>query len=276
MEDFIRLELLKKPRPKADAIFFSLMDYVEENNMPAPGEAAVIKRITKLRKEVDQQPPSELDTPWTIGASIAYGIPPDMIPVLFEVITAPEDGIALTIREARWLSTIYNVAKPLIEQEAPGQPLQQFGYLYMMANQYAQRERIAELKGKLPPDTSELDRLYFIDGDLDIIEGEFSTYLPEMHKEAQQALENFNPLPIESLESRLGKLTKEQVDLFNEWLYIIHLGQVHPRRGKDAQEKLFKQHPDLIPLTQAWMKWSVESQKGGYKNARLNNQTVRE
>lgn len=225
-----------------------------------------------IKQKMDMTP-SDLDNPWTIGASIAHGIPPDMIPVLFEVITAPKDKIApLTIRQARWLSTIYHAAKPLIERKPPDQSLVP-GYLYMMADQYAQCERIAELKGELPPDTSKLDRLYFIDGELDLTKGFFSTYFPEMQEKAQQDLENFTPLSTEILESILGKLTQEQVDLFNEWDYITHFGQVHPMRGFDAQDKLFEQHPDLIPLIQAWMKWCEEVLEGG-ENARLNNQTV--
>ncbi|MFC2041744.1 hypothetical protein ACFLTY_05450 [Chloroflexota bacterium] len=289
MEDFIRLQLLKQPRPTADEIYSHLMDYVEEKRLPLPGDSAVIKRITKIRKEIGNHPPSELDNAWSIGACIKHDIPSDIIPMLIELreisLKFKQKGETLdlppewrkaeaeareevenepTIRQARWIAKLYPLVEKLIDGQDPAGESSRVGYHDIIAGQYAIKEKLAELKGT-PLDTSDLDKHYFIDHNLDIIEGFFMTELPEQYNEARQALENFTPISTDTLEQILGKLTKEQADLMNEWFRILHVIQVHPKQGVPEQRELFKNHPELKPLANKVLKWSVESEKDGEK-----------
>ncbi|MFC1869869.1 hypothetical protein ACFLYE_01195 [Chloroflexota bacterium] len=233
-----------------------------------PGGSAIQKWYTK---EKTKFAPGPLDTPWTIGACEKYNISGDMIPRLLELkrieASRPVDirelekefpCFSLTIRVARWFSRLYSLVDKLMDAQQPEAPeLLRLGSHYIIAEQYAEAERLSEVKGKDCPDTSELD---ITTQELNIMEGFFNTFCPESQKKARQALDNFTPLPQEWLESVLGKLTKEQADLFNEWLHICCIVQVHPRQGSQSQKKLFKEHPELIPLTETWLKWCIESQ----------------
>ena len=116
-----------------------------------------------------------LDTPWSIGTSIAYGIPADIIPLLIEYrrdISSIKDikgkkrdlsTTRLTIRKARWMARLYPVAKSLLEDEYPDSLIKQRILLSSLADEYCRRERLAEIAGKnKPPDTHFLDTLVFV------------------------------------------------------------------------------------------------------------------
>jgi len=199
MEDFIRIELLKKPRPTANTIFKGLMDDLEGNGIEdtkVPGEDAVIKRITKLRKEVDAHPPSDLDSPWTIGACLEYNIPltPTLLeiyqtglqdtplcPLLVETYRIKRDEVStrLTIRQARWFTLLFPLLEPKIKVKCSElEPITQLGIVVFIAEQYANREQIAEITNHIP-DTLLMDNKYFIKEDFSSVVAE--TYWMEAY-----------------------------------------------------------------------------------------------
>jgi len=198
-------------------------------------------RLADIRKALQSKPP--IDKPWSIGSCVEYGIPADIIPHLVEEQkVCPREQ---TVRQAIWFARLYPIIDKLIDSAHPdASPLLRLGYHTFIADQYAECERLSKILGKDHPDTSDLDKLYFIDGELDITEGWFRSYFPEEYEKAQKALENYAPLSKEALEAVLGKVTKEQADLLNDCLYIMYLFQVHPREGFELLEK----HPHLKTL----------------------------
>lgn len=116
-----------------------------------------------------------LDAPWGIGASIVYDIPADIIPLLIEyrrdisnINGRDISDSRLTIRKARWMSRLYQVAKPLLEKEYPDSPVKQRILLSTLADEYSRRERLAEISGEKMPDTHYLDTLVFVRDDLSV------------------------------------------------------------------------------------------------------------
>jgi hypothetical protein len=232
-----------------------------------PGESAIRKALQELSKPYE----NPLDAPWSIGSCIKYGIPADFIPYLIEfqkakelpappqlrIVVIIEDvlpKLQITIRDSIWMARLYPVINEVIDIEVPNASLlQRLGYCVIIAAQYAERERISEVLGKDHPDTGDLDLLYFIDRELDLIEGMLKTSEPEYYAKAQQSLEDFTPLTKQTLESVLGKLSRKQVTLFNEWLYTMYLYLVHPLKSLQAKAQLFEKHPDLQPLTERWL-----------------------
>lgn len=182
MENFIRGELLREPRPKANDIFLALMKSFDDTGNPVPGEDAIIKRITKLKKEVDAHPRSELDNPFTIGACLKYNIP--LTPALIEVYRLTlADADEISIRHARWFSVFLPLLEPRVKDKRPNlKPLAQLGIVVIIAHNYARLEQIAEIKGH-PLDTSWMDNKHFIEEDFSdgaLTEGFFRTlYTPQ-------------------------------------------------------------------------------------------------
>jgi len=188
MEDFIYNKLIKKPRPTANSIHQSLIKYLEGQKIPdseIPGEDAIIKRITKLRKTVVAHPPSDLDNPFTIGDCLKYQI--TLTPALLTEYqsglkyenegdyekTLKEFNVPLdealpastTIREARWLNLLYPHLMSRIKAKRPElKPLVQLGRVSFIAGQYASLEQICEISER-PMDTRYLDTTYFVKED---------------------------------------------------------------------------------------------------------------
>jgi len=184
MEDFIRGELLKRPRPKANCIFQGLVTWLERQNRDCPGEDAIIKRITKLRKADDEHPPSGLDVPWSIGVCMKAEIPGHIIPILLgtqkrlleekakllkitdklskqQIVFRRQvaESVLLTIREAKWVALLWPALVTTATKQMPKSrdPLSQANRIIAKAKLYAFRERIAEIKGVEYPDTTDID-----------------------------------------------------------------------------------------------------------------------
>lgn len=176
MEDFIRGELIKEPRPHADTIVLALRENLESQGLfqkNIPGDDAVIKRITKLKKEVDAHPPSELDTPFTTWACLKYNIP--LTPALLEAWAFYLDASeSFTIRQARWFTLLYPVLEPILKAKCPREiPAH---CVAVIAQKYRNHELIAEVAGGHHSATSWLDKHYLIDGDVVVKEHPLFSY----------------------------------------------------------------------------------------------------
>lgn len=200
MEDFIHDQLLQKPRPKADTIYRNLIDKIEKEKWPEAGESAIIKRITKIKREIDSKPPSEYDDPWSIGASLKYDIPDDVIPMLIYIKdikqnahkdkspdTVPPHIKNLydkinetlkkepTIRQARWFARLFKSLDAIFQDKQPDiTPKARIGKIFIISSQYARKEQIAEFQDKDYPNTVDLDNIYFINQSLNVVEGMLS------------------------------------------------------------------------------------------------------
>ena len=114
--------------------------------------------IQELRRAIKEDNP--LDEMWTAGACLQYGISPDVIPILA---THKAAGLEITIRQARWLSTLYPVLDLMVGEEYPNlERLIRAEYVVEIADQYARLEQIAHMMGKPHADTTVLDDRYFV------------------------------------------------------------------------------------------------------------------
>lgn len=170
-----------------------------------------LETLKKLISQARNHPPDKLDTPWTIGACLKYDIPDFAIPMLIEIQRRTKAGTPLnipqanpqkqkaidnankqgerepTIRQARWFARLYHSLEMVIEETKLNKPpIWKQGIHFIIASQYAERERVSEMLGKDYPDTSELDKLYFINKDLDIVEGMLINSFPPDAREFYQ------------------------------------------------------------------------------------------
>jgi len=114
--------------------------------------------IQELRRAMKEDNP--LDQAWTAGACLQYDISPDVIPILA---THKASGLEVTIRQARWLSTLYPVLDLIVGEEYPNlERLMRAEYVVEITDQYARLEQIAQMMGKSYSDTTALDDRYFV------------------------------------------------------------------------------------------------------------------
>jgi hypothetical protein len=168
MEDFIRAQLRRQPRPTAYAISQNLAELFEGKVAVLPSEDAVIKRVTKLRREVEETPPNPLDSPWNIGASMKYEIPADATPLLIRLKPLLKDPF-FTVRVAKWISLLFPALKPLVERHFSQDSYEQDKRYVFIPVAYANREQVNESKGEKAkdcPDTMDMDVLFFKYGDV--------------------------------------------------------------------------------------------------------------
>ena len=137
----------------------------------------------KMLQSLIDKPEDEL---WSLGACLKYHIPTDIIPLLMEW----HDIEPFTVRIARWAAIIHPIAttKQTLQRMYPGNLLTAF--VFHVARQYAERERIAEIMKRPFPDTLELDRLYFIINEPHLIDGFVSTFFPDAKKDAERAIDS--------------------------------------------------------------------------------------
>jgi hypothetical protein len=234
-----------------------------------------------------------LDKPWSVGACQKFNIPAGMIPTLIEIqqfiktkrlIMAP-----VTIRQAKWFSSLYSIVLKLIkkhyseatialelyqllvsdfqdsarfEKERPETseftPVELI-WLVIIGCEYANKERVSELIREDYADTSELDNLHFIREDCSveaIVDGSWNAFAtPEQKKERSK----FLPKSVEDLEKVFGKLNENQVDLANDFARALYSSAISARVWKEQHPEEFAELKKL---------WKVK------ENERLNNQTV--
>ena len=114
--------------------------------------------IQELRRALKEDSP--MDKVWTVGACLQYDISPDVIPTLA---THKAAGLGVTIRQARWLSTLHPVLDLIVGEEFPNlERMIRAEYVVEITEQYARLEQIAQMMGKPYADTAALDDRYFV------------------------------------------------------------------------------------------------------------------
>jgi len=131
-----------------------------------------------------------LDEHWTIGASAKYNISPDILPILLSIAQVLNQSppswvpaevkpqLPFSIRQALWISRLYPLLSKAAERTKPGNSKAQYAIMFIIASQYAWKERTAEVMGKTILDTTDLDEIYFThENPVDINKGFFSVVL---------------------------------------------------------------------------------------------------
>ena len=123
-----------------------------------PGESAVSKELTHIRKKVNERGSDLLDMPFSLGAVVDHNIPAEAIPILLDMraierLSDPTEK-PLTVRQARWVAKLY-IATQKLEPSSTGSDRQILRYL---AVRFAEREKVCELYDQ-PYDNSDLDEL---------------------------------------------------------------------------------------------------------------------
>jgi len=110
-----------------------------------------------------------IDGVWCTGTSVKYSISHEVLPILIDIQkirSAPL--LALTIREALWISRLHpiieKVAEIIVPDDISGRTkhLLQMAAISLISTQYAWLERCAEIMGQPYPDTTQLDEMYFL------------------------------------------------------------------------------------------------------------------
>ena len=119
-----------------------------------PGESAISKELTRLRKKDNERESDPLNMPFSLGAVFDQNIPAEAIPMLVEI----QYISPMTLRQARWVAKLYIAAHKYDYASIGDEPT----LLYNLAATYALREEACELTGE-SCDTSDLDKLYLMD-----------------------------------------------------------------------------------------------------------------
>ena len=203
----------------------------------------------RLQKRMSDKPEDEL---WSIGACLKYDIPSDIIPILIKQYNKEP----FTVRVARWVAIIQSIAstRECIKRIYSGYLMDAF--VFEVAKQYAEKERISEILEKPFPNTLDLDKIYFTGNEPFLIDGLISAFSSNEQKQAERDLKNFKPWTRELLKSMLGELTQEQANLFNEWWRLTTIEiKIKPSRASQAEKQLLANHSELQPLVDAYWKW---------------------
>lgn len=163
VDEIIRLKR-RNPGYTASDIKRGLEKDFKDRKVFIPKERAI---TSILKKNQDKITPSPQDQPWSIGICIKNDIPSSTIPLLIKIQAVHGDRKdLLTIRQALWIAKLYPVLRPLLEKEYSEDSKAQISNLLSIVNAYSIREEIAEIHEQQSPDTSDLDEIFFIKGDV--------------------------------------------------------------------------------------------------------------
>jgi len=136
---------------------------LSESNNPSLRSYEVL--IAKFKEQLKIKDP--LDQPWCLGASIKEHISPEITPVIFEMLRSFPVSDILTVRIVRWIAHLYPPISELLHEEYPDDRNRQLACVGLLAREYAIREELSSnVKDEAYPDTHDMDRLFFILGDL--------------------------------------------------------------------------------------------------------------
>jgi hypothetical protein len=247
----------------------------------SPTPKTLMRKISKARNHT-----SVLDYPWSIGCCAYYDIPNELIGVLIDYQKHLDKFGGFTIRVARWISKIYHVAAPLLENKFPGKTLPNKNRLLLIAEAYAREELLNELTGEplnqvdeaksKPYDSKELDKRFFILQDVstetlvrDSLKADIKDWktFEKMHPQVEQWLEQggkdnylkmlqaeYVKIMTENFEPIFGKLDIKQLTIISDYL-LAH------QEGKLKGQEWEHEHPDSYLWIQdnAWKKRSPEA-----------------
>jgi hypothetical protein len=253
------------------ALAVRLQDLIEKMGEISPTEDTLARMISEARN----QQPSEIDQLWSIGASACHEIPADIIPILVKLqkLRAGKVGALgeITIREAKWASLLYQAAKPITDKLF----IDEEGSLWLFSlivSAYAQRERVSEQMNEQYPKTSDFDKLYFANEDLENSqEAWWSTFPPRLQQAIANVLEERRASALRNLEKERGRsLTDEETEIINLGFDIVK------KDGPLAFREWVKQHPLMQETKMAnifWMEIYSIAWRREYTDERQNNQT---
>ncbi|MFC2122459.1 hypothetical protein ACFLRP_02095 [Bacteroidota bacterium] len=147
-------------------------------------------------------------------------------------------GRYLTIRRAKWTAKL-----------TPFIPNADDLTLLQIASFYSRREQIAEIAGDDYPDTTDLDYIFIINGDISfetILRQWLNVYLPGIIDDLKD--KNTDPGP--NIKDTL-ELTVQQKTLLSEFTNLLFSGEW------DAIRDFILKHPDIRPIAQEWLVLSV-------------------
>ena len=268
---FIEKLTAKYPHLSNKEVMAEVETGAEELGYQIPKESAITKWLDKenIREKVREQQrrPAALDRAWCISSCLKENIPGDMVPLLMEFQQTEGEGSkhlpegeVLTIRVARWISFLYpmfqkdeNVLNYIKKKEPTNQVNTLKFYVSWLASLYAKREQISEIILEPFADTAELDHFFVNPDDVDIYDLWMKTFNPEEFEKHQKANNVFSPILHDDLVEILKmELTKQQVDIFNEWLRNQLLNMTEPQKAEKIEKKLLQQYPELPALINAW------------------------
>jgi hypothetical protein len=188
-----------------------------------------------------------LDRPWSIGLSLAYKIPADIVPILIRI----KMLYGLTIREARWVSYLYPTLSELIDTVYPKDTsISRIGRITIIAGIYSYQEKINDIiTGNVSKlissiDTSALDDRYFIQHDISdtsLADGIIYAYLPEIAIELKNKQTGINNHAKDEYKRVFGNLKMDDLDLLKEYIENRDKGPEHSQRwDKENQNKILK------------------------------------
>ena len=122
----------KHPKWKAPEVRNEVRSILRNKNSKIPSSwpsiSTVQKALAKVRKKMKEMPEDPLHKPWNMGTIDQYPIPPDTIPFVLKVWKLQEEKVykfrqmkppfdlALSIREAKWVSRLCHVIPDDIEK----------------------------------------------------------------------------------------------------------------------------------------------------------------
>jgi len=246
------------------ALAVRLQELIERMGEPPPTEDTLVKMISEARNKQ----PGELEKPWCIGVCAYYNIPPDIIPLLIKVQQSRKQGEfkdfekELTIREALWYNRLRPVVETLTKNKFPFDVNAPFSYLNIIVSAYVQRERVSEIMNEQYPNTTDLDRIIFINEDLSndgLFQVWWSMRSEQEREDMANIIEKKRKSAIEKLEQgHEDKPNSIDSETVNDFFNAAINGPVALREWKN-------QHPDMDELKELgfyWMEIFIEAMEG--------------
>jgi hypothetical protein len=228
-----------------------------------PKERAIYKI---LERNKDKTIPSDLDSPWSLGSCLKYGISPEVV-IFIQQQLLRYPGRFLTIRRARWYSKLHPLLFPLLEKAYPEQASQNQIRLFQIASFNTRMEQISEINGEDYPDTRALDNTFIFTQDFshETIKRIWNELYRNIKRTPSKVMrEKTSELKIEQVIG--GELTKDEAKLFDKYLEL-DADESNPEKAIN----FVKDHPEIQPFVEKWMAFSlrrdirISSQKEGEK-----------
>ncbi|MFC2013484.1 hypothetical protein ACFLU8_01155 [Chloroflexota bacterium] len=260
------------------ALAVRLQDLIQKMGEVSPTEDTLVRMISAARN----QQPSELERPWSIGASSQYNIPADIVPLLIKVrqsrIREMKDldlpPRKLTIRQAQWFARLQPAVEALVKLQYPFDVGETLRYLEEVVTFYEEKEQVSEILNEQYPDTSRLDEMLFVNEDLSfdtLLEAWWSLRTDEQKKGILKALERIRKSTITEQESKLGR---HLADSEIEWINNYFAAATNGPRALSEWEKQYPASPQLRVLPLSWVVVYAQVVEDK-QNERKNNQAQR-
>jgi len=212
------------------------------NSKSIPKERAIYKI---LERNKDKTISSELDNRWSVGSCLKYDISLDIVLSVHRQIL-PYDRF-LTIRRARWYSTLYPILFPLLESTYPGQLEENRLRLFQITSYYSRAEQIAEIDGNDSPDTSDLDNTFLINHEFTLL-ASLNAWDSLYSQTPKKPTKVDDAKPIEQILS--DELTAREVKLLDKFIELF------ASNNFDKAAELASKN-NIVPLAERWLALSL-------------------